>query len=209
MTGKCPARLHMTIWRKRPRSHRTNRRLVPPVAVGNLPHSETTVAKRLQAAGYLTALVGKWHLGDAQHYPETHGFDVNIGGTVWGAPNTYFYPYNGAESHRDGFRYVPHLEFGKPGEYLTDRLTDEALKVIDRAGNQPFFLYLAHHAPHTPIEAKSNDLDHFNELFARIAHGAMQLTRRWFVTWMRISVVCLRTFNNEPCGADCRHLRVG
>ena len=58
------------------------------------------------------------------------------------------------------FRYVPHLEFGHPGEYLTDRLTDEALKIIDRAGNQPFFLYLAHHAVHTPIEAKPEDVEH-------------------------------------------------
>ena len=56
---------------------------------------------------------------------------------------------------------MPHLEFGTPGEYLTDRLTDEAIKVIDHAGDKPFFLYLAHHAPHTPIEAKADDVQHF------------------------------------------------
>jgi arylsulfatase A-like enzyme len=56
---------------------------------------------------------------------------------------------------------VPHLEFGRPGEYLTDRLTDEALTVIDHAGDKPFFLYLSHHAPHTPIEAKTEDVQHF------------------------------------------------
>jgi arylsulfatase A-like enzyme len=55
-------------------------------------------------------------------------------------------------------RYVPHLEGGKEGEYLTDRLTDEALKVIDQAGDQPFFLYLAHHAPHSPIQAKKEKI---------------------------------------------------
>ncbi len=61
---------------------------------------------------------------------------------------------------------MPHLEFGKHGEYLTDRLTDEAIKVIDHAGGQPFFLYLAHHAVHTPIEAKADDVTHFSESLA-------------------------------------------
>jgi arylsulfatase A-like enzyme len=169
LTGKCPARLHLTIWREAALEPPRNRRLLPPVAVADLPHSETTIAKRLRGAGYLTALVGKWHLGDAAHYPETHGFDINIGGTQWGAPNTYFYPYSGGETHKDGFRYVPHLEFGQPGEYLTDRLTDEALKIIDRAGDRPFFVYLAHHAPHTPIEAKPADIQHCVESLAENA----------------------------------------
>jgi arylsulfatase A-like enzyme len=164
MTGKAPARLHMTIWREAAENPPRNRRLVPPVTVADLPLSENTIAKRLHAAGYLTALVGKWHLGDAAHYPEAHGFDVNIGGTGWGAPSTYFYPYAGI--HWGEFRYVPHLEYGKHGEYLTDRLTDEALRIIDHAGEQPFFLYLAHHAVHTPIEAKAPDVTHFTESLA-------------------------------------------
>ena len=107
------------------------------------------LARYLQRAGYLTALVGKWHLGDADHYPETHGFDVNIGGTRWGAPQSYFWPYSGTRGFGGEFRYVPHLEFGSSGEYLTDRLTDEASRVLDRVADakQPFFLYLAHHAP--------------------------------------------------------------
>ena len=167
MTGKFPARLHMTIWREAAADPPHNQRLVPPITVENLPHSEMTVAARLHAAGYLTALVGKWHLGDAEHYPETHGFDINIGGTGWGAPTTYFYPYRGVSAYfGNTFLYVPHLEFGKPGEYLTDRLTDEALKVIDYAGQRPFFLYLAHHAVHTPIEAKPGDVQHYVESLA-------------------------------------------
>ena len=108
------------------------------------------------------------HLDDAAHYPETHGFDVNIGGTQWGAPQTFFWPYSGSGRFGPEFRYVPHLEFGKPGEYLTDRLTDEALRVIDHAGDQPFFLYLAHYAPHTPMEAKADDVRHFE---ARLRPG--------------------------------------
>ena len=160
LTGKHAARLKMTIWSEGTQGGPKNRKLIQAESLHDLPHTEITLAKRLHDAGYLTALVGKWHLGDAAHYPETHGFDVNIGGTQWGAPQTFFRPYSGSGRFPE-FRYVPHLEFGKPGEYLTDRLTDEALRVIDQAGDQPFFLYLAHHAPHTPIEAKPNDVSHF------------------------------------------------
>jgi len=163
MTGKHAARLHFTIWSEGAQGGGPkNRKLREAPAIWNLPHTETTIAKHLHEAGYLTALVGKWHLGEWQHYPEAHGFDVNIGGTNWGAPQTFWWPYSGSGRFGNEFRYVPHLEFGKPGEYLTDRLTDEAIKVIDRAGEQPFFIYLAHHSVHTPIEAKEEDVQHFD-----------------------------------------------
>ncbi len=161
LTGKHAARLHITIWAEGSRSGPKNRKLLQGDSLHDLPHTEATLARRLHNAGYLTALVGKWHLGDADHYPETHGFDVNIGGTRWGAPQTFFWPYSGSGHFGSEFRFIPHLEFGQPGEYLTDRLTDEALRVIDRADGRPFFLYLAHHAPHTPIQAKADDIKYF------------------------------------------------
>ena len=161
LTGRHAARIHITIWAEGSLKGPQNRKLLQGDSLHDLPHTETTLAKHLQDAGYLTALVGKWHLGDADHFPETHGFDVNIGGTHWGAPQTFWWPYSGTGRFGPEFRYVPHLEFGTPGEYLTDRLTDEAIKVIDHAGDKPFFLYLAHHAPHTPIEAKESDTKHF------------------------------------------------
>mgnify|MGYP000312094220 CR=1 FL=1 len=52
-------------------------------------------AEELRDAGYRSSLVGKWHLGTAGYYPENQGFDINIGGTHWGAPQTHFYPYRG------------------------------------------------------------------------------------------------------------------
>ncbi len=164
LTGRHAARLHITIWSEGARSGPKNRPLLQAESQPSLPHTETTLAKHLQTVAYLTALVGKWHLGDAGNFPETHGFDVYIGGTHWGAPQTYWWPYRGSGRFGGEFRYVPHLEFGQPGEYLTDRLTDEALTIIDRAGSgvkKPFFLYLAHHAPHTPIEAKADEVRHF------------------------------------------------
>lgn len=163
LTGKHAARLHFTIWAEGAQEGGPkNRKLRDGESIWNLPTTETTLASYLHDAGYLTALVGKWHLGDWQHYPESHGFDVNIGGTNWGAPQTFWWPYSGRGRFGDEYRYIPHLEFGKAGEYLTDRLTDEALKVIDQAGGKPFFLYLAHHSVHTPIEAKPDDIAHFD-----------------------------------------------
>lgn len=171
LTGKHPARLGITIWREGALNPPKNRKLLPAPALADLPHTETTVATTLRAGGYLTALVGKWHLGDADHSPETHGFDVNIGGTHWGAPATFFFPYRGLFDKAGERRYVPHLELGKSGEYLTDRLTDEAIRVITHAGDNPFFLFLAHHAPHTPIEAKP-------EIAKRYAEKARSQSRR-------------------------------
>jgi len=156
LTGKHPARLGITIWSEGALTPPTNQPLLPATSEPNLAHAEVTLAEVLQQAGYSTALVGKWHLGDAGHHPETQGFEVNIGGTHWGAPPTYFYPYSGPFGNQKELRYVPSLTPGAEGEYLTDRLTTEALRVIDafHARQKPFFLYLAHHAPHTPIEAK-------------------------------------------------------
>lgn len=154
LTGKHYARLQMTTWLEASTKPPHDRKLIPPISSSNLPRQEETLAEAFRSAGYVTAMVGKWHLGDAVHYPETQGFDINIGGTLWGAPATHFYPYRGSGRYGGELRYVPQLDGGKKGEYLTDRLTDEALKVIDRAVDRPFFLYVAHHAVHTPIEAK-------------------------------------------------------
>jgi arylsulfatase A-like enzyme len=161
MTGKHAARLGITVWIEKTIHPPTNQRLLEGASNHNLPLTEITLATRLRERGYVTALLGKWHLGDGRHFPEAHGFDVNIGGTHWGAPATYWWPYRGPVEARAEYRYVSHLEFGRPGEYLTDRLTDEAIRVIDRAGGRPFFLYLAHYAVHTPLEARASEVKHF------------------------------------------------
>jgi arylsulfatase A len=82
MTGKHAARVGITIWSEGSLAGPTNRRLLHADSRHDLPHSETTLARRLQEAGYLTALVGKWHLGDADHFPETHGFDEKFKQTI-------------------------------------------------------------------------------------------------------------------------------
>jgi arylsulfatase A-like enzyme len=107
---------------------------------------EQTLAEALREGGYATASIGKWHLGDApETWPEHHGFDLNIAGSGKGNPTSYFSPYA-----------LPNLPDGTPGEYLTDRLTDEAIRFIEENRNKPFFLYLPHYAVHTPLQAKGD-----------------------------------------------------
>lgn len=160
MSGKCPARLNLTIWHEAAVSRLQdpgNEKLAPPITESHLALEYRTIAEVLHDAGYQTAHVGKWHLGDAEYYPETQGFDVNVGGTLWGAPATYWYPYHKEKvdgtGHRE-HRYVPALPFGKEGEYLTDRLTDEALSLLEHMKDGPFYLNMAYHSVHTPIEGK-------------------------------------------------------
>jgi len=172
MTGKHPARLGMTIWSEGAINPPRNRLLLPAPSSPDLPLAETTLAERLRDRGFTSAAIGKWHLGGPAHYPETQGFDVNIGGTLWGAPATYFYPYRGEFSNTKEIRYVPGLYGGKPGEYLTERLTDEALKFLRGHAAQPFFLYLAHHTVHTPIEARKEIIGKYQ---ARIRPGMRHL----------------------------------
>ncbi|QDT38902.1 sulfatase [Stratiformator vulcanicus] len=170
LTGRSPARLGMTIWREAagdPPAY-MRRTMIPPVTRKDLPAELDTLAERLQAAGYSTLHVGKWHLGDARNFPENHGFDVNIGGTIWGAPTTFFRPFAG--QRKDGRRYVPGLGLGKPGDYLTDRLTDEAIGLIEEVSKrpEPFYLQLWFHTPHLPIEAKADAAEKYRRKATRL-----------------------------------------
>ncbi len=103
--------------------------------------------------------MGKWHLGGGNFLPENFGFDVNIGGCEWGHPSYgYFSPY-----------HIPTLEDGPEGEYLTDRLTDEAIELIRKApDDKPFFLNFCHYAVHNPIQAKPEDILKFQEKASRM-----------------------------------------
>ena len=101
-----------------------------------------TIAERLRERGYRTALIGKWHLGSGDSGPASQGFDVAIGGEGEAAPASFFDPFD-----------LARLPDRKPGGYLTDRLTEEALAFLDASAGEPFFLVLSHYAVHTPIEA--------------------------------------------------------
>jgi arylsulfatase A len=156
LTGKYPARLMLTDWlpsgRWNPKAKLREGRFLR-----GLPAEEFTLAESLRAAGYCTASIGKWHLGSEPFsLPEHHGFDLNIAGNAHGAPGNYFFPYQGnwlipTTELRAKWNVLPD---GQSGEYLTDRLTDEAVSFIRESKDKPFFLYFPHYGVHTPLQAK-------------------------------------------------------
>jgi arylsulfatase A-like enzyme len=126
------------------RGKASDRVLIPTENNDTLSMDVVTVAEVLKAAGYTTAQMGKWHLGEgANGGPTTQGFDVNVGGHHGGHPKSYFSPYKNK-----------YLEDGPKGEYLTDRLTREAADFIGKQkdADKPFFLYLPLYNVHTPIQ---------------------------------------------------------
>lgn len=145
MTGKWPARLHLTAHLQGHASTPTHAKLRAPVTRKELPLSEVTIAEILKRKGYATASIGKWHLGDPGFLPVDQGFDVNFAGTWDGSPKSFFYPE---------WEGKPAGVHGRPGEYLTDLLTDRACSWLKQQRTNPFFLYLPHYAVHVPIEAK-------------------------------------------------------
>ena len=163
LTGLHPARLHMTIWRESA-LNRGNRKLLQPICLDSLPLKHVTLTEVLKKAGYFNAHLGKWHVGRAEAYPQAHGFHVNIGGTLWGAPQTFWYPFNGDGYFRD-WRYVPGFEPGNKGDYLTDRLTDKALVIMEdqTKASRPFYLNLWYHSVHTPIEGKPELVERYRK----------------------------------------------
>ncbi len=144
MTGQYSPRHGIYTVNNSDRGESRNRKLIPIPNTTILNSSFVTLAETMRSAGYRTGIMGKWHLGEGEETgPEGQGFDVNVGGCHKGHPPTYFSPY------KNEF-----IEDGPDGEYLTDRMTDEAIKFIEGSKDGPFFLYLSYYAVHTPIQPK-------------------------------------------------------
>ena len=137
MAGKYPARLNITNFIAGMKSGK----LVPPEYRKELPLEEFTVGEAMKDGGYTTCFIGKWHLGGPEYYPDKQGFQTTV---AVAAGSGYFSPYKNF------------LKDTPPGEYLTDRLTDEALKFLDAAKDKPFLVYLSHYAVHIPLQAKKD-----------------------------------------------------
>lgn len=152
ITGLAPARLRITQHGKDGAQFwPANRKIQPPAAEHILPLQATTIAERLKAAGYATGFFGKWHLsgepgktepGGPEFWPDRQGFDVNVGGCGLGGPPTYFDPYR-----------IPSLPPRRKGEYLTERLADEAIAFLGAHTSKPKFVCLWTYNVHYPFEA--------------------------------------------------------
>jgi len=158
MSGESPARLGITNHiPDHPRFSPDNPILKSARTGSVLPLEKVTIAERLKEAGYATAFMGKWHLsgkrkagdqgrGDERYHPERQGFDVNVGGCCYGGPPTYFDPYR-----------ICNIKPRRKGEYLPDRLADEAMSFITASrkneDKKPFFVALWNYTVHWPMEA--------------------------------------------------------
>lgn len=157
MTGKYPARLHLTDWLPG-RKEFPFQRLRNAEILQHLPAEEITIAETLKQHGYQTAHIGKWHLGEEPNGPTSQGFDLQIPRWNKGWPKAgYHAPFQ--------FDGLP--DNNNAGEYLTDRLTDEALKFIETNQDKPFFLYLSHFAVHDPIEGRQDLVDKYQQKSSR------------------------------------------
>ena len=148
---------------------------LPPFMEQGMPTEQITIAEVLRDAGYYTAHIGKWHLGQANgmdplsqgfqdslsmvgplYLPEDHPdivnakFDTGIDKMIWGMGQ-----YSARFNEGDLFA---------PDKYLTDYYTDEAIKVIEKNKNRPFFLYLSHWAIHNPLQALRSDVDRMSHM---------------------------------------------
>jgi len=127
-----------------------------------LPLDTVTFGEVLQEAGYETGYIGKWHLGKEGGGPAQQGFATSIMAGASGAPPSYFWPYEKRKG-ADGGKGFEAYSGGAEGEYLVDRLTDEALQFIDDKKDSPFLLVLAHYAVHTPIQAPQELSDKYRD----------------------------------------------
>jgi arylsulfatase A-like enzyme len=154
MTGKYPVRKDCTDWFGARRAERFR----PAPLHECLDLDEITLGEAFQEAGYRTVFVGKWHLGpNAEFWPEHQGFNFNIGGCHLGHPPSYFAPYKN-----------PRLTDGDQGEFLTERLTNEAIGKIKELKNSPFFLYLSFYQVHTPLQAPESIVQKYRNKSKRL-----------------------------------------
>jgi len=165
-TGCYPIRYGITDWIAGAR--KPNTPLKEKFTARMLPDDAVTIADALKAQGYRTAFVGKWHLNDVGHttgFPEDQGYEINIGGHHKGSPpGGYFPPFKN-----------PKLENRTSDTYLTDRMGDEAIRLIEefsRDPDTPFYLMLSFYTVHTPIQPKPELQDYYADKIASQGEAA-------------------------------------
>lgn len=191
LTGKYPATVGITDyidWGGK--WHPQQGRVIDAPYLKGLPKSEVTVAQALRDGGYRTWHVGKWHLGGPGCYPTDCGFDVNVGGCEWGCPGTYFSPWG-----------IPGMPDEPSGTYLTDHLTDVAVRLIREPDDRPFFLHLSHYAVHTPIEAPAGLVAKYTAKAKHLGLDQINPLRdgeHFHTEHMRAAIVKHRVFQSDP-----------
>lgn len=165
LTGKYPSRINVSYISGTSGPKGPGYKLVAPQPDGFIAFEETSLAEALRANQYKTVHIGKWHLQNhtdrgTSHFPQNHGFDINIAGFRMGQPGSYYFPY---KSEKHPSTNVPGLEDGEEGDYLTDALTDRAISFIKDNKNKPFFINFWFYTVHTPIHPKKSKLTKYQK----------------------------------------------
>jgi arylsulfatase A-like enzyme len=137
------------------RGKSADRAIIPVETATVLPDSIVTLAETLQTAGYRTGIFGKWHLGED---PASQGFDHVSAGTP--RRKSHFAPFN-----------LPRFPEGKEGEYLTDRIAEEAVQFIKQEKDNPFFLYLPFFSIHTKLVGKPETVAKYKAIQPKDGQG--------------------------------------
>ncbi|WP_220377759.1 MULTISPECIES: sulfatase [unclassified Arenibacter] len=166
LSGKHPARLHLTDWIPGNPPSRTEKLMAKPFKT-ELAMEEFTLAEAMQQGGYKTFFAGKWHLGEEAFYPEYHGFDINIGGNHTGHPSSYFSPYNN-----------PQLPDGPDGEYLTDRLVNETISFMKEEQGNPFLAFLSFYSVHLPLQGKPEKVEKYRKKLQNMNFNGKELVQQ-------------------------------
>lgn len=166
LTGQYPSRLHFTAANghipqvildpKEGTAAAPDKPAIIPGSRSRLPNEYVTYAEVLKEAGYATAFVGKWHLGQGKYIPENQGFDVVVGGRHHPGPpppGMFFAPWD-----------IDTIKKVKPGTHISDAITDEALEFVRANRDEPFLLNLWFYDVHAPFQAKPELLDKYEQL---------------------------------------------
>lgn len=224
MTGQAPARLGITNHapghpdRFRPEGSN----LAEADWTRHLALEHVTIAERLKEAGYATGFFGKWHLSyrprnstenplETMLRAEWQGFDVNIGGCYRGGPPSYFEPYK-----------IPNIEPRREGDYLPERLADEAIAFLEEQQEKPFFLCWWNYSVHYPFEAPQHLIEKYedrvgpginNHVYAAMIEGMDTAIGRVLKTLdslgMTDGTLVIFTSDNGAYNSDTRPLRGG
>jgi arylsulfatase A-like enzyme len=129
-----------------------------------LPRGTPTLATMFRECGYETSLCGKWHLGSGfEAGPNHFGFDESYG-SLAGAVGMYDHRYRRGKFEETWHRNQQLIAGREDGVHATDLVAREAVRVIERKRAKPFFLYLAFHAPHTPLDERGTFVDRPTQL---------------------------------------------
>lgn len=161
LTGKNQARVSFTghVTRIRRHRHPDHSRIIPPNDLMQIPKEEVILPEALKPADYNSISLGKWHVGGKGYWPTDMGFDKNVAGWTHGMPPSHFYPYENPDQPWNSS--IPTMEGGEPGEYLTDRLTNEAIQFIEENKKESFLVYLSHYAVHVPLQAPDDLIEKY------------------------------------------------